>query len=268
MSMPSLLNPQLYRRRWMLFVDGENFTMRGQEFACSQGFSLPAHSPWYMENTFLWIPNFSLSSLHSFVQERPHYLHQKPERAFYYTSVQGALDKIGQVREKLWTLGFSPQVFQKPKGRRAKGVDIALTKDLLSNAFFNNYEIALLVTGDGDYLPVIEEIKRLGKMVVVLFFAYCGLNSELRLASDAFIDVSSTFHKEWARYYYDHGSEDDLRVIIRSFGFELSESDQIRGENILDHCAEASNGESSFMKSGVTRREALKKVVADLLAGI
>ena len=44
---------------------------------------------------------------------------------------------------------------------RAKGVDIALTKDLLSHAFLDNYDAVVLVAGDGDYVPVVEELKRL-----------------------------------------------------------------------------------------------------------
>jgi len=34
-------------------------------------------------------------------------------------------------------------------------VDIALTKDLLSNAFLDNYDVALLASGDAGYIPVI-----------------------------------------------------------------------------------------------------------------
>src|SRR4051794_12186407 len=45
----------------------------------------------------------------------------------------------------------------------AKGVDISLTKDMLVQAFLGNYDIAVLVAADGDYLPVVEEVKRLGK---------------------------------------------------------------------------------------------------------
>ena len=34
--------------------------------------------------------------------------------------------------------------------RRSKGVDIILTKDMLSHAFPGNFDAALLVAGDGD----------------------------------------------------------------------------------------------------------------------
>jgi uncharacterized LabA/DUF88 family protein len=72
---------------------------------------------------------------------------------------------------------------------KAKAVDIMLTKDLLSNAFLDNYDIAVLVAGDGDYVPVVNEIKRQGKIVLILFFRDFGLNPKLRLAADAFISL-------------------------------------------------------------------------------
>ena len=40
---------------------------------------------------------------------------------------------------------------------KAKGVDIALTTDMLSNAFLGNYDVAVLVAGDGDYVPLVEQ---------------------------------------------------------------------------------------------------------------
>jgi uncharacterized LabA/DUF88 family protein len=65
----------------------------------------------------------------------------------------------------------SQNVFKKDKqGRKTKGVDITLTRDMLSHAFRGNYDVARLIAGDGDYLPLIEEVKRLGKRVQVCFF--------------------------------------------------------------------------------------------------
>ena len=53
---------------------------------------------------------------------------------------------------------------------KTKGVDNALTKDLLSNAFLDNYDVAVVITGDADYRPVIQEVERLGKTVCVMAF--------------------------------------------------------------------------------------------------
>jgi uncharacterized LabA/DUF88 family protein len=104
---------------------------------------------------------------------------------------------LRNVREQLRRLGFDPNVFKKPKQtQKAKGVDIALTKDMLSHAFRGNYETAALVAGDGDYLPLVDEAKRLGKRVVVRFVqAYTS--DELRLAADGFSDIVVELQK-WA----------------------------------------------------------------------
>ena len=47
---------------------------------------------------------------------------------------------------------------------------------MLSHAFRDNYEVAVLVAGDGDYVPVVQEVQRLGKIVFVWFFENEGLN--------------------------------------------------------------------------------------------
>jgi uncharacterized LabA/DUF88 family protein len=95
-------------------------------------------------------------------------------------------------------LGFNPVVFKREAGQsKAKGVDIALTKDMLSHAFRNNYQVAVLVAGDGDYVPLVEEMKRLGKLVYVWFFAEEGLSPKLRSAADLFFDLTPTFLNQW-----------------------------------------------------------------------
>jgi len=47
---------------------------------------------------------------------------------------------------------------------------------MLSHAFLNNYDVATLIAGDADYVPLVEEVKRLGKVVYVLFFVSNGLS--------------------------------------------------------------------------------------------
>ena len=52
--------------------------------------------------------------------------------------------------------------------------------DMLSNAYNDNFDVAVLVAGDGDYIPLISEIKRLGKVIYLVFFlekAY-GMNPD------------------------------------------------------------------------------------------
>lgn len=122
-------------------------------------------------------------------------------RSYYYTSVSGDTVKMESIKQILWNRGFHGEVFKKDRREaKAKGVDIALTKDILSHAFLGNYDLAVLVAGDGDYVPVIEEIRRLGKIVYVAFFEESGLSPNLRLASDFFFAMEGVFFKRWSEY--------------------------------------------------------------------
>jgi uncharacterized LabA/DUF88 family protein len=189
-----------HRRRWMLFVDGENLTMSAQRAVEKANLTLP-EGPFYMRDTFVWFPLLNATTAMSSKEELSMPLQRRATRAHYYTSVQGDAPKVERVSEALWDVGFAPKVFKKDRTRsRSKGVDIALTTDMLSHAFRDNYDVAFLYAGDGDYVPLVEEVKRLGKGVYVAFFGSAGLNDKLRLASDTFFVIEDAFLKSWRRY--------------------------------------------------------------------
>lgn len=48
-----------------------------------------------------------------------------------------------------------------------KGTDVNVAVQMLSKGFQNAYDIAILVSGDTDYIPVIETLHHLGKTVVL-----------------------------------------------------------------------------------------------------
>jgi uncharacterized LabA/DUF88 family protein len=56
----------------------------------------------------------------------------------------------------------------------------------------------ILVAGDGDYVPLLDEVKRLGKISVVVFFEKEGMNPDLRLAADYFVPVDTWFMNRWS----------------------------------------------------------------------
>lgn len=191
---------------WMLFVDGENFTIRGQKVAEDFGLSLRSGSH-YEEDVLLWLPGLKPHGLMASMGEGQS--QELAVRAYYYTTVQGDELRVDDVRGRLWELGFHPEVFRKPKRRKAKGVDITLTKDMLSHAYYGNYTIAVLLAGDADYVPLVQEVKRLGKIVFVGSFLDSGFSDELRLASDWTFDLTRPFVHEWLTEL--GGSESDLR---------------------------------------------------------
>ncbi len=185
--------------RWMLFVDGENVTIRGQQLAEARSVVL-AEGPYYQRDGFLWLN----LKYHATIGIRRWLgqvgVQEAAVRAFYCTSQVGDTDALNRTKEALWTIGFSAQVFKKLRRQsKAKGVDIALTKDLLSNAFLDNYDIAVVLTGDADYEPVISEVKRLGKRVCLMGFTEAGANIslDLKLSADYFIPVDPFFLANW-----------------------------------------------------------------------
>jgi len=172
-------------QRWMLFVDGENLTIRAQEMAKDKGIELQ-NSPYFHIDTYIW-PELMLQMeiILRGTKIRP------PLRSYYYTSVVGDDEKLSEIRTRLWKIGFHPEVFKKQKNRKSKGVDIALTKDILFHAFMDNYDMAVLVTGDADYLPVIEEIKRQGKILYLVFLEKVEMDQNLILSADMFETIPS-----------------------------------------------------------------------------
>lgn len=67
------------------------------------------------------------------------------------------------------------------KGTVEKGVDAAIITDLLTFAFDDNYDVAILISGDADHAPAVQYIQRkTDKQVVQAFFKSHG--DELRTA--------------------------------------------------------------------------------------
>jgi uncharacterized LabA/DUF88 family protein len=186
-------------RKWMLFVDGENFTIRGQKKATELNLSL-AEGPYHKKDVLLWMPNPRPLQRPSSFSGEVNVLESTGLRAYYYTSVVGSHDDVKTIEESLWKIGFAPKVFKRPSGdRKSKGVDIALATDMLTHAFQNHFEVAILLAGDADYSPLVNRVKSLGKLVWVWFFQNKddGLGPELKLAADLMIPIDNQFVAEW-----------------------------------------------------------------------
>jgi hypothetical protein len=203
----------LVERSWMLFVDGENFTKRGEAAMRTAGAKLGAEGPW-LKDVYLWFPGHAatypiLRPIHLGFHfgralgdsgppppSAPH-----ASRAFYYTSMPVADSRdVTAARLALREIGFEPRMFPRRAGK-SKAVDIALATDVLTLASEGQYEVAVLFAGDADYTPVVEAVKRLGRHVVVGFFEGEGLGDELRIAADDFLDVTSDMKQSWASFW-------------------------------------------------------------------
>jgi uncharacterized LabA/DUF88 family protein len=70
---------------------------------------------------------------------------------------------------------------------RSKGVDAALVTDLLSLAWQRAYDVAVLVSGDADYIPAVEYVQAQGLKVINA--AWRSKGHELRTACWGSFDI-------------------------------------------------------------------------------
>ena len=148
-----ILTSELFPYTWdlaraMIFVDGENLAIRYGAMLKEKKVS-PRSDMVYVPNILAWSTSLNLQ-------------HGTPAvmRKYYYTSVQGDRVKVGEIEEKLKGVGIeTPRVFKKTKDKGSKGVDITLTIDMLLHATRKHYDVAVLVAGDEDYVPLVRAVQ-------------------------------------------------------------------------------------------------------------
>jgi uncharacterized LabA/DUF88 family protein len=76
-----------------------------------------------------------------------------------------------------------------------KGVDIQLATDMITHSFKNNYDVAVLVAGDNDFVGAIQAVKDNGKNVEVALFGKERTSYRLRMVADKVVTINSKFLK-------------------------------------------------------------------------
>jgi len=175
----------------MVFVDGENLVARYQDMI-RDGF-IPRDDMFHDRDVTVWHPSFTqLAQFHEIL------------RVTYYTYVVGDDDRVRAIQEAIRKLTFvkhralplpdsvTPCVFKKDsRSRKAKGVDIQICVDVLSHVYRHNVDAVLLLSGDGDYEPLIDEVLRNGVQVFLSAFSK-GLHPRLRDKVDALYELDGT----------------------------------------------------------------------------
>jgi len=157
--------------RMMVFVDGTNFLV---QLSKHSGLDFRAEKPQWA----------AISMAAELLKQYNLFKKIKLIRKYWFASYIGSEEFLIEYRSQLRQRGFEPKLFRK-RGNREKGVDIALTKEMLVNAFQQNCDLVVLIAGDEDYVELIEEVKRYGQRIHGLFFRE-GLSEHLRLAFDSF----------------------------------------------------------------------------------
>jgi uncharacterized LabA/DUF88 family protein len=179
----------------MVFVDGENLVCSYQRIV--ENGRTPKKSVHHKKDVYVWEPgSIKIEGLYEII------------RASFYTYTTGAQDSAvhdtsGEIKKLQFErhLGsrmpnaLHPIVFWKRQNQRAgKGVDIQMTVDILLHASQDNFDILYLVSGDGDYKPVLQEASRKGKQVYVAALSH-GLNEELKYVADVFVDLDNRYYE-------------------------------------------------------------------------
>lgn len=170
----------------MLFVDGENLAMRYQQML-DDG-RKPRGGVAHVKDTYVWHSRMTSTSYNGL---------PNLARVYYYTSVTGDDDRVEMVRSQLSAITFSspinggthqaqlvPAVFKKlRKSAKTRNVDIQIVIDVLRYCYSGAVDRIYLASGDGDYMPLIQEVMKKGTQLELLAFS-SGLNVRLRTAVD------------------------------------------------------------------------------------
>lgn len=73
-----------------------------------------------------------------------------------------------------------------------KGVDVMLAVDLVTRAYKDNYDTAIIVSGDADFYPALQAAKDVGKQVEVAAFD-TNISGEAARVADLHIRLTKTF---------------------------------------------------------------------------
>ena len=134
-------------------------------------------------------------------------------RAVYSCSCTGDDNKAHEMRVQLRQYEFEPIVVREPKNlksqrgstlkqhgliEKAKGCDITIATRMVADAAADLYGCCFLFTSDADFLPAIEAVRRMGKIVWV--FGYGSAlpkRSPYLYVPDRFVDLGASLKEAW-----------------------------------------------------------------------
>ena len=169
--------------RAMVFVDGENLVACYSELLGEQ---LPKNHVVYEPNVFVWMKKPKIRK------------HRKCDivRIYYYASAFGDESDHFEILGRLRSVGIeAPRVFKRSKERKTKGIGISLVTEMLTHAHQKNYNMAIIVAGDENYIPLVRAVKAEGHHVILWFFKD-RVSKRLEYECDHAFDISTFLLKE------------------------------------------------------------------------
>ena len=184
--------------RVMFFVDGENLVLRYQDML-TKGYE-PNPAILYEKDVYVWHTDVIRPQVGEII------------RVNYYTSAVGDESKILSLSTDIKKIAYHyktdrssqsklpghivPHVFKKKaKQLRSRLVDISITIDMLNHASPNILDAVYLISGDGDFIPLIKEVMRRGVKVHLMALS-SGLSRNLPISGDEFECIDSRLLKK------------------------------------------------------------------------
>lgn len=94
--------------------------------------------------------------------------------------------------------GVEPKYLPMSEKLGEKGVDVALAVDALQTGLDGKIDIAVLVTGDGDFVPLVRALNKQGVRVLAAYFEFTDknggksfINDRLLAAANYAVDINS-----------------------------------------------------------------------------
>ena len=149
-------------------------------------------------------------------------------RAIYVCACAGDDPCVHNMRVRLRAYGFEPVVVKERKDlqrqrqtklrdqriiEKPKGCDIAIATRMVADAAADLYDSCCLFTSDADYLPAVETIRRMGKVVWVFGYGQdLPGDSAYRYVPDKFIDLYEVLKEVW------HNHHREIKEALQSIG--------------------------------------------------
>jgi uncharacterized LabA/DUF88 family protein len=112
---------------------------------------------------------------------------EEPERYLHQRQFFDSVAAIPYTELRLGRLVYSNWPNSPPY---EKGVDVQLATDMLTHSYKNNYDTAILVAGDNDFVSALQAVKDNGKHIEVALFGQEETSRELRRVADMVIPIA------------------------------------------------------------------------------
>lgn len=150
-----------------VFYDGTYFKLAQMHFYADRHLGWLSFAPFH-------------SMIESFVREKEQgYFNYRVVYAGWYQGLHSSTNSTDHQRRidrnrhlDLLHAGIEPKFVPMSEQQGEKGVDITMAIDVLSIGWESKMDVAVLVTGDGDFVPLVRALMKHGIRVATVYFDY------------------------------------------------------------------------------------------------